>query len=106
MEIAARHNGVCLPFGAELIKTYNAMYDEYMAQNPEATTVEGKNYVRNYFHLYGASSTTPPPGWDNFGSKTTDDDMHYNFVGANKAASVIAKLLAESGSPLGDYVEQ
>lgn len=105
MEIAARHNGVCLPFGAELIKTYDAMYNEYMAENPDATNVEGKNYVRNYFHLYGASSTNPPPGWEDFGSKTTDDDMHYNFVGAKKAASVIAKLLAESDSPLGDYVE-
>ena len=39
-----------------------------------------------------------------FGTKTTDDTMHYNFVGAEKVASVIAKLLAESDSPLGDYV--
>jgi len=104
-EVADKHNIVCLPLGAELVKTYNAMVEEYQTKNPDATLVEAKNYVRNYFHLYGASSTTPPPGWDNFGTKTEDDDGHYNFVGVNKVASVIAKLLAESDSPLGDYVE-
>lgn len=102
--VADANNSVCLPLGAELIKTYNAMVNEYQQANPEATTVEAKNYVRNYFHLYGASSTNPPPGWEDFGSKTTDDDMHHNFVGSNKVASIIAKLLAQSDSPLGDYV--
>lgn len=104
-EVADKHNIVCLPLGAELVKTYNAMVEEYRIENPDATLVEAKNYVRNYFHLYGASSTNPPPGWDNFGTKTEDDDGHYNYVGVNKVASVIAKLLAESDSPLGDYVE-
>lgn len=102
--IAQKYNLICLPFGAELIMVYNEMVEDYIVQNPNATAAEAKNYVRNYFHLYGASSTTPPPGWNDFGSKKTDDNLHYNFVGANKAASIIAKLLSESGSPLGDYV--
>ena len=61
------------------------------------------NYVRNYFNIY-AINGTPPEGWDNFGTLEKDDNLHFNPTGANKISSVMAKLLAESDSPLGDYV--
>jgi len=102
--IADGHNSVCLPLGAELLQLYNGMAEEYFAQNPDKTRADANNYVGNYFHIYAKSSTNPPEGWDNFGTATEDDTMHYNPTGANKVASVIAQLIMESDSSLADYV--
>ena len=66
---------------------------------------EAYNYVRNHFHIYGASSTTPPEGWNDFGTKTTDDATHFNPVGSNELAGIIANLIKTSGSSLGKYVK-
>lgn len=92
-----------IPLGAEMLKTYYAMADEYLAENENASIREAYNYVRNYFHIY-AEHGTPPTGWNDFGTRTTDDSGHFNPTGANEVAKMVAKLLAESNSPLGDYV--
>lgn len=100
---AKSRGAVCIPLGAELVKVYNAMADEYLAQNPTKVKKDANNYVRNYFHMYPENGT-PPEGWDDFGSLTTNDSTHHNYIGSNKVAGIIARLLFESESPLGDYV--
>ncbi|MBR3934465.1 MAG: hypothetical protein IKJ68_11235 [Clostridia bacterium] len=102
-DFAKTHDAVCIPLGAELVKVYNAMADEYLAQNPTKVKKDANNYVRNYFHMYPENGT-PPEGWDDFGSLTTNDSTHHNYIGSNKVASIIAKLIQESDSTLGDYV--
>ncbi len=102
--IADSYNSVCLPLGTELVKTYNAMADKYLDENPGATQADANNYVGNYFHIYAVSSTDYPEGWDNFGTLEKDDAMHYNPTGANTVAGIIARLLLESDSSLADYV--
>ncbi|MBR3933829.1 MAG: hypothetical protein IKJ68_08000 [Clostridia bacterium] len=92
-----------IPLGTEMLKTYYAMAEKYMEENENASTKEAYNYVRNYFHIY-AEHGTPPTGWNDFGTRTTDDSDHFNPTGANEVAKMVAKLLAESESPLGDYV--
>lgn len=103
-DFAKTHDAVCIPLGAELVKVYNAMADEYLAQNPTKVKKDANNYVRNYFHMYPASGGTLPDGTTNFGSLTTDDSTHHNYIGSNKVASIIAKLIQESDSTLADYV--
>ncbi|MBQ6894453.1 MAG: hypothetical protein IJN40_03045 [Clostridia bacterium] len=102
--IANSYNSVCLPLGSELVKTYNAMAEKYLEENPGATRAEANNYVGNYFHIYALSSTDYPEGWNSFGTLEKNDAMHYNPTGAKTVAGVIARLILESDSSLADYV--
>ena len=98
----AEENGfVCLPFGATVYSIYNDMANSYLAENEGATKVQAYNYVRNYFHLF-MSKGTPPEGYQYSGEG--NDSTHHNTVASKYLAKILAQLLVESGSTLGDYV--
>lgn len=102
---AQSKGAVCLPLGSTLATLYNDMVADYKAKNTSATDAEAYNYVRNSFHIYAVSSPNPPEGIDSFGDTNKDDPTHFNTVGANKLAGIIANLIKESGSSLGKYVK-
>lgn len=99
--IASSHGSLCLQFGSVVYDVYLDMVDEYLANNEGATKKDAYNHVRNYFHLY-YSKGTPPAGYTYSG--TGNDSTHHNTVASKHLAKILAELLVESGSPLGDYV--
>ena len=111
----AKDNGtVCIPLGATLVKKYNDMSDEYLAEHPEEGRMGANNYVRNYFHMYGKSGTIREGiedfganelGNPGFGSLKSDDSTHHNYLASEEIAGIVAELLKNSDSPLGDYVK-
>lgn len=102
---AQSKGAVCLPLGSTLAATYNDMVVDYKAKNPLADDKEAYNYVRNSFHIYAVSSPNPPEGIDSFGETTKDDATHFNTIGANKLAGIIADLIKTSDSSLGRYLK-
>jgi len=105
-QVAQENNAVCLPTGATLAALYNSLYNEYAAANPDATTLEKKQYVRSQFHRYDAVFNTPVAdgGYGYTGISGLNDQQHYADKGAYKVAGIIADLIVKSGSTLGDYV--
>ncbi len=106
MSFAGANDSVCLPLGATLVSEYKAMLAEYKEANPDATEVEAYNYVRGHFHMYEPIVQKPiDQGGFGYPDFTGDDSTHHNYKASNEVAGIIARLLKESGSSLGDYVK-
>lgn len=87
-----------LPFGEELKKIYENMYQEYIKNNPNASTADGRNYVRYYFHLYNRAINTPvEDGGLGFNMPDRENDsVHLNPRGALVYAKTISQLLSKT----------
>lgn len=105
LAFAQSKGAVCLPLGSTLATLYNDMVAEYKLENPSADDKTAYNYVRNSFHIYAVSSHNPPEGIDSFGDTKKDDATHFNTIGANKLAGIIADLIKTSNSSLGRYLK-
>jgi len=96
-----------IPFGKTLSETYEAMYEKYMSENPDATVADGRNYVRSQFHLYVANIKAPVEeggfGVENY--EKADDSTHINIKGAHTYAATIAKLISETDTELAAYMK-
>ena len=108
-EFAESKGAVCLQLGKTLSETYEAMYQQYKTDNPSATDIEARDYVRHWFHLY---ISTVKSEWGLTDDQINlhngsikggkDDSTHMNMRGAKKCAEIIAGLIRASGSSLGD----
>ena len=85
------------------------MYQQYKTDNPSATDIEARDYVRHWFHLY---ISTVKSEWGLTDDQINlhngsikggkDDSTHMNLRGAKRCAEIIAGLIRDSGSSLGD----
>lgn len=96
-----------IQFGKYLSEHYEAMYQEYMAANSDATVAEGRNYVRYHFHIYNKNinDSVENGGWGLNLPDKADDSTHTNINGSKEYASIIAKLISESKTELAKYVK-
>lgn len=106
-EIAKDIDVEVFPFGATLSETYEKMYQDYMTAHPDASVVEGRDYVRYFFHLYNKPINTPVeegglgmqfPNWDN-------DSTHLNCRGAKVYADIVAKLISQTNTELAKWMK-
>lgn len=106
-EIASDLNVCLIEFGEELKKVYENMYLEYMKEHPEATVVDGRNYVRYYFHLYNKPINTPvSEGGLGYNMPDKEDDStHLNYRGACVYAKTVAKLVSKSRTGLAKFIK-
>ena len=51
-DVAKKLDVPIIELGKFLSEYYEALYQKYMTANPEATVLEGRNYVRYHFHIY------------------------------------------------------
>ena len=108
-EFAESKGAVCLQLGKTLSETYEAMYQQYKTDNPSAADIEARDYVRHWFHLY---ISTVKSEWGLTDDQINlhngsikggkDDSTHMNMRGAKRCAEIIAGLIRDSGSSLGD----
>ena len=108
-EFAESKGAVCLQLGKTLSETYEAMYQQYKTDNPSAADIEARDYVRHWFHLY---ISTVKSEWGLTDDQINlhngsikggkDDSTHMNLRGAKRCAEIIAGLIRDSGSSLGD----
>ena len=106
-EIAADLKVEVFQFGEALKATYEQMYQDYMAEHPNATIAEGRNYVRYYFHLYKKTINTPvEEGGLGYNMPDREDDStHLNYRGAKVYAKVAARLIGKSNTELARWIK-
>lgn len=104
--IAADLNVEVFQFGEALKAEYEKMYTEYMAAHPCTSAIDGRNYVRYYFHLYNKPINTPIEdgglGYDM--PDREDDSTHLNYRGAEVYARVAAELISKSNTGLAKLI--
>lgn len=105
-EIAADLKVKVFQFGEALKAVYELMYQDYMAEHPDATVAEGRNHVRYYFHLYKKPINTPVEegGLGYNMPEREDDSTHLNYRGAKVYARVAAEEIAKSDTELAAWI--
>ncbi len=105
-DIGAELDVPVIQLGSFLSEYYEAMYQQYMAANPEATVADGRNHVRYHFHIYNKNlnASKEEGGWGLDLPNKADDSTHTNIKASREFAAIITNLIAQSDTELANYM--
>lgn len=105
-KLASALNVELIELGLTMQSVYENMYKEYMNEHPDSTAIDGRNYVRYYFHLYNKPINTPVEsgGYGHNLPEWKDDSTHLSYKGACAYAHNVAKLISKTNTELARYI--